>query len=89
MNEKDVNDYAQELNAAVADELRADRAGARKTQREVIEATGISKSKFIRIEQARIDIGTRDIALITDVYGVEPKDLMERAQARAAKKRAN
>lgn len=82
-----VNDYAQAFNEAVAAELVAYRAGARWTQKQLIDATGISKSKMIRIEAARIDIGSRDIALITDALGVEPHELMARATARLEKAR--
>lgn len=83
---KDVTDYAQALNQAVADELVGYRTAARMSQTELIAKTGLSKSTIIRIEAGRVDIGTRDIALITDVLGVEPSELMQRAQVRAAKK---
>jgi transcriptional regulator with XRE-family HTH domain len=77
--------YPQALNQAVADELRAYRTAARMTQADVTRITGISKSKIIKLEDARIDIGTRDIALYTEAVGAEPRELMQRAQDRAAK----
>jgi len=80
-------DYAQALNQAVADELRAYRTVARMTQADVTRITGISKSKLIKLEAARIDIGTRDIALYTEAVGAEPQELMQRAQARASSSR--
>lgn len=83
------NNYPEAVNAAVATELVAYRAAARMTQRELIERTGISKSKIIRIEAGQLNIGTRDIALITDALGVDPLELMQRAVARAKRELAS
>lgn len=80
-----VGNYADALTQAVADELVASRAAKRWTQRQVIDATGISKSKLIRIEAGRQPINTYDIALITDALDVEPQELMQRAEVRARK----
>lgn len=81
-----MDDYAEALNNAVSTELKAYRAAARMTQADLIEKTGLSKSTIIRIEGADIDIRTSYIALITDALGVEPSELMQRAQVRAAKR---
>lgn len=83
-----VSNYADALNRAVATELVAYRAAARMTQAQVYKAAGISKSTMIRIEAGSVDIGTKDIAAITDVYNVEPQELMQRAQARVEKERS-
>lgn len=80
----DVNNYAIALNEAVGHELRAARRAADLTQEDVITKTGLSKSTVNRIENGTRDISTREIALITDVVGVEPQAIMQRAQDRAA-----
>lgn len=81
-----MNDYGHLFNAAVADELQAQRARKHATVAELVTATGISKSQMLRLLNAKVDIDTRDIALICRALNAQPAEIIQRAQDEMAKR---
>lgn len=77
-----MDNYGQLFNEAVASQIRAERAAAGMTVAQLVTASGLSKSKVLRLIHAQRDIDARDIALITRALGMEPALLIQRAQAR-------
>jgi transcriptional regulator with XRE-family HTH domain len=82
--------YGERLNAAVASELRAERAAHQgMTIAKLVEASGIGKSQLLRLLNNQRDIDMQDVALLTQALGMEPAELMRRAQDRLAKEDAS
>lgn len=77
-----MDNYGQLFNAAVASQLRAERAARGMTVARLVTATGISKRQMLRLLHAEANIDTLDIALIARALSIEPATLIARAQAR-------
>lgn len=70
------------MTQAVADQIRAERAAARLTQREVWTRAGLTRSTYLRIEDAERDINTAQLAALAPVFGLTLTQLVERAETR-------
>lgn len=77
-----MGDYGDLFNAAVAAELRAERARTRLTVREIIERTGISKSSVLNYLNGQRDIPVPALFEICAVLGVDSGDILDRAGLR-------
>lgn len=76
------NHLGRGLNNAMAAEIRAERAAKGMTVVELAAAIGVSKTKMLNILKPSIDIDVPDIAALASAFGVEPVELMVRAQER-------
>jgi transcriptional regulator with XRE-family HTH domain len=70
------------LNAAMAAEIRAERAAKGITIVDLAAQVGISKTKMLHILKPSIDIDVPDLAALGAVFDLEPHELMIRAQDR-------
>ncbi len=68
------------LTRAIADEIRAERARQRRSQREVYEAARVARSTYVRIESASRGIDMEQFVKIADALGVSPSELVRRAE---------
>lgn len=83
-----MDDNAHLLNAAVADEFRAQRAREDITIAQLVTATGISKRQILRLLHAEVDIDVRDIAHLCRALNADPVEIIQRAQDALAKRTA-
>lgn len=67
-------------NKAIAAELRAVRARADMTQRQVYELAGISRSTYLRYENNERDITVDSLAAICKALGISVGDLIRNAE---------
>lgn len=70
------------LNGALSAQIRAERGAAGLTVVELAAAIGVSKSKMLAMLKPSIGIDIPELAALSDVFGIEPVELMKRAQAR-------
>lgn len=70
------------LLGALVLEIKAERAAAGLTVQQLADQAGISKSKLDRIIAGQQDIGITDIASLSEVFKIEPTDLLAHAQDR-------
>ena len=72
------------LSAALAAEIRAERARQQLTQEQVFEPAGMSKSAYLRIETGQRGANVAQLAHIADALGLPLSDLVARAESRLA-----
>lgn len=77
-----MDNYGEQFNEAVAAQIRAERAAKGMTVAALVTASGISKSQLLRLLHAKRDIDMRDVALLSQALGIQPAQLIQRAQAR-------
>jgi transcriptional regulator with XRE-family HTH domain len=70
------------LLGALVLEIKAERAAAELTVQQLADRTGISKSKLDRIIAGQQDIAVTDIASLSEVFNIEPAELLAHAQKR-------
>ena len=71
--------YAEAYAAAVAAELRAERARARVTIASLVAETGLSKSAILTYLNGKRDIPTQALIDICRALGVAPRVIFDRA----------
>ncbi|MDR3360357.1 MAG: helix-turn-helix transcriptional regulator [Bifidobacteriaceae bacterium] len=76
-----MNDYAEHFQAALAAELRAERARGRLTVSALVERTGLSKSAVLYYLNGQRDIPVKSFVRLAAALGVAPEVLMHRAAA--------
>ena len=69
---------------AVAAQIRAERAASGKTQREVIERSGIPKSTYLRLESGERRADADQLAQIVAVLGLRLSTFFQRVEDRVA-----
>lgn len=67
---------------AVARTVRAERAAARMTQAQMIEATGLSRSTLVRIESGAHVADTTEVAKICGALGLGLAEFFHRVESR-------
>lgn len=72
--------YGDMYNAAVAAELRAERAKKRMTIDELVMATGFAKSTVINYLNAKRDIPLPALAELCAALSADPRAIFERAE---------
>ena len=77
-----VDDYGRLFTEAAAAELRAERAVRRVTFGALMERTGLSKSALLHYFNGQRDIPLSALRSITQVLGVSPGVILDRALAR-------
>lgn len=73
---------------AIAAQIRAERAASGMTQREVIAASGIPKSTYLRLESGERRADADQLALIAAAMGVRLSTFFQRAEERLETSRA-
>ena len=71
--------YGEKLAAAVAEQLRAERAVKRWTYKELATAAGLTEQSVMRYLTEKRDIPLPEFAALSDALGVTPGDLINRA----------
>jgi len=71
-----------DFSFTVAAQIRAERAAAKLTGAEMIEASGIKRSTYLRIESGSHVADTTQIARICGVFGISLSDFFHRVEAR-------
>ena len=71
--------YGDKLAAAVAEQLRAERAAKRWTYKELATEAGLTEQTVMRYLTEKRDIPLPEFAALSDAFGVTPGDLMNRA----------
>lgn len=72
--------YGEAFNAAVAAELRAERARTGVTLAELVEGSGIAQSSVQRYLGGKRDIPLTALYDMCTVLGIDPRVIFERAQ---------
>jgi hypothetical protein len=70
------------LNGAMAAEIRAERAAKEMTIDQLAAAIGVSKTRMLAILKPSGSIHVDDLAALSEVFNLEPVELMQRANAR-------
>lgn len=70
-------------NAAMAAEIRAERAVQGWTQRQLAEKSGINYHTLLNVLDGSRDINVTQIVQLAAAFAMDPKELVERAMARA------
>jgi len=78
-------DPAKGLNAAVAAELRAERAAQEVTFDDLVKRVSLSKSTLLLLFNARRLISIEALVEVADALGVSVLDIVERAEKRLAR----
>jgi len=78
-----VDTYGQRFSAAVAAELRAERAAQNLTIQDLVERSGLVKVTLLRYLNAQRDIPVPALFAIANGLGVSPGVLLDRAAERA------
>jgi transcriptional regulator with XRE-family HTH domain len=73
------------LNAAVAAEIRAERAAHKIDVEDLAKMIGVGRSKMINILKPSIDIDIPDLVALGRVFGVSAATLVARAEERMEK----
>jgi transcriptional regulator with XRE-family HTH domain len=71
-------------NQEVADEIRRERSGQRKTQAEVYEAAGMPRTTYIRYETGERDIPLPALVAIANALGTTAAEIFRHAEERNA-----
>lgn len=74
------------LDEAVAATLRAERAAADLSQRQVAEASGLSPQTVMRLERAERSPTVVQLVVLASVFGLSASELMRRAEQRLARR---
>lgn len=69
-----------DMNEAVAKAIAGERAIAGLTVKELAKAAGIPERTLMRILQAERPIRVDQVFLLARAFGIEPKEILERAQ---------
>ena len=75
-------DPASGLNAAVAAELRAERAARRVSVAELSERSGVSRSTLLRVLNTERAISMESLFALSEALGVSASSLVQRAENR-------
>lgn len=70
------------LAAAVASQLRAERAAAQMTYKELADAAGMTEQSVMRYLTGKRDIPLPEFAKMAEALGLTPYELMKRAESR-------
>ena len=71
-----------EFVAAVAAQMRAERAAAGLSQRDMWEGSGLARSTYIRLETGERDAGVDQLFRVCEVLGLSPAEFLARAEER-------
>lgn len=69
-----------ELTEALSREIRAERARQRRSQKEIYEDAGLSRSTFARIEAATRGLDFEQLIRVSDALGIKASELVRRAE---------
>lgn len=71
--------YGDNLASAVAEQLRAERAAANLTQKELAEKAGLKEQSVMRYLNGVREPNAGQLGALCDALGITPQDLMMRA----------
>lgn len=77
-----MNENSGAWTRAVAAQIRAERAASGKTQREVITASGIPKSTYLRLESGERKADADQLANLSSVFGLRMSVFFQRVEDR-------
>lgn len=77
-----MNTYGEQLEAALAKQIRMELAEREMEQKDLAEAIGIGRSTLNRYMQCRQSFPMPVFFKIAEAFGLTPRVLMERAEAR-------
>jgi transcriptional regulator with XRE-family HTH domain len=80
---------SEHYTAAIAAELKAERAATGVQNAVIAEATGISPRQVIRIFNGERSVGVSDLIMICRSLGIDLPTLIARAEARVEKQRSS
>lgn len=76
------NDRLSDLARAIAAQVKAERAAANLTQKDLGKAAGLSDSTVLRIENAQRSADVVDLERIARAVGIDLVELIQRAERR-------
>ena len=74
-----------ELTAAIAATLRAERAAAQLTQHQLADKSGLGYQTVMRLEKCERSPSVGQLAALCSVFGIPMSELVERAERRIAR----
>ena len=80
--------YGKQFNAAVAAELRAERAAKKITVDALATSSGMPKGTLLRYLNAQRDIPVPALADIASALGIDPALVLDRASARVQREQS-
>lgn len=80
---------ADDYTAAIAAELKAEKAATGVQNVAIAAASGLSERQIIRIFKGERSVGVSDLILICKVLGIDLMTLIQRSEARVEKQRGN
>lgn len=75
-----MGNYGDAFNAAVAEELRAQRARTKQTIQDLVDATGLSKSAVLNYLNGKRDIPVPMLVELCRALDVSPRVIFENAE---------
>lgn len=70
-----------DLSRRVSEEIRAERARQRRTQKDVYTAAGMASSTYVRLETGERVIDVEQLAKISEALGLRPYVIVQRAES--------
>lgn len=69
-----------DLSRRVSEEIRAERARQRRTQKDVYTAAGMASSTYVRLETGERVVDVEQLAKVAEALGLRPYVLVQRAE---------